>query len=120
LTTATDTLDHLVPEGTNVGLANPVEVIAKGHPPMAEGVILIDFDGTIIPFGQLFEHTPPLPGAIEAIQAFQQAGYKVVIFTSRLSPLWLQTVGQTPRQHIDFINDYLARYGVEVQGIVGH
>lgn len=88
------------------------EIIAKGHSPMAEGVVLVDWDGTIVKFGGLFDFPEPLPGAIEALKKFQDAGIKVVIFTSRLSPIWLETVGQNPLQHIDYINEYLARYDI--------
>lgn len=111
-----DITDHSEQTGGR-SLDEAEQVIAAGHPPMAEGIILIDFDGTIAPFGFLFDFPEPLPGAIEAIKAFQQAGMKVIIFTSRLSPLWLQSVGQTMFQHIDYINRYLAQYGVEVEGI---
>lgn len=92
-------------------------VIAAGHPPIAEGVILIDFDGTIAPFGYLFSFPEPLPGAIESLRAYQEAGLRIVIFTSRLSPIWLESVGQTPHQHLDYINEYLGRYGIEPYAI---
>jgi hypothetical protein len=92
------------------------DIIAKGHAPMAEGVILIDFDGTIAPFGPLFEAPEPLPGAIEAIRAFKAAGMKVIIFTSRLSPLWLDSVGQSAFQHVDYITKYLDRFGITPDG----
>jgi hypothetical protein len=92
-------------------------IIEKGHPPIADGVVLIDFDGTIAPFGHLFSFPEPLPGAIEALKKFQDAGIKVVIFTSRLSPLWLETVGHSMFQHIDYINEYLGRYGITPYGI---
>jgi len=93
------------------------EAIDKGRPNIAEGVILIDFDGTIAPFGYLFSFPEPLPGAIEALKAFQDAGLRLVIFTSRLSPIWLETVQQTPLMHIDYINEYLGRYGIEPYAI---
>jgi len=93
------------------------EAIAKGRPNIADGVILIDFDGVIAPFGHLFNFPEPLPGAIEALKAFQDAGMRVVIFTSRLSPIWLETVQQTPMQHINYINEYLGKYGFEPYAI---
>jgi hydroxymethylpyrimidine pyrophosphatase-like HAD family hydrolase len=89
----------------------------KGRPDIADGVILIDFDGTIAPFGHMFNFPEPLPGAIEALKAFQDAGMRVVIFTSRLSPIWLETVKQSPIDHVNYINEYLGRYGIEPYAI---
>lgn len=97
-------------------LEEAADVIAAGHPPMAEGIVLIDFDGTIAPFGYLFDFPDPLPDAIESIKRYQAAGFKVIIFTSRLSPLWLESVGQTPSQHIAYITQYLAKFDIEVDG----
>jgi len=92
------------------------EIIDQGHPNMAEGLILVDFDGTIAPFGHLFDFPEPMPGAIEAIKDFQQHGFKVIIFTSRLSPLWLESVGHTAFQHIEYITKYLDRWGINPDG----
>lgn len=108
-------VDHSIQTGGRT-IAEAEGVIEKGHPPMAEGIVLIDFDGTIAPFGYLFDYPEPLPGAIEAIKAFQEAGMKVIVFTSRLSPLWLDSVGQTPTQHIQYMTNYLAKFGVEADG----
>lgn len=104
-----------VPKGQT--LEQTEEIIAKGHPPMAEGVILVDFDGTIVKFGLLFDlDAEPLPGAIESLKRLKEAGYKIIIFTSRLSPIWLDSVGQTSLQHINYIRDYLARHDFEADG----
>lgn len=98
-------------------IAEADEVIAKGHPPMAEGVVLIDFDGTIQPFGYLFNaEVPPFEGAVETLNAWKEQGYKIVIFTSRLSPIWLESVGQTAQQHIEYMTEYLERYGIPFDG----
>jgi hypothetical protein len=59
------------------------------HPPIANKVACIDFDGTIVPWGPLMETRDPFPGAPEAIQALKANGYTIVIYTSRLSPAWL-------------------------------
>ena len=58
-------------------------VIAKGHPPEAEGVIMIDFDATIAPFGMLFAFPDPIEGAVEFIRGIKKLGYTVGVFTSR-------------------------------------
>jgi|SRR5688500_12557804 len=64
------------------------EVIDAGHPPAAQRVVCVDFDGTIFPFGNIMGEGPPIPGAAEAVRALHKAGYRVVIFTSRLSKAW--------------------------------
>jgi hypothetical protein len=51
-------------------------------------IVVIDWDGTLV------ENRWPqmggwLPGAVDAIKRFQQEGYKVLIFSARLSPYWL-------------------------------
>ena len=84
---------------------------------MADKVLLVDFDGTIAPFGYLFDFPEPLPGAIEALKNFKEAGYKVIIFTSRLSPIWLESVGQTFSQHVEYITNYLGKYGFTPDGL---
>lgn len=68
---------------------NDAEVIEAGHPPVAKGIVCVDFDGTIFPFGQMdVSGTQPMAGAAEAVRALKKAGYTIVIFTSRLSRTW--------------------------------
>jgi hypothetical protein len=92
------------------------EIIAKGHPPIAEGVVLIDFDGTVVEFGALFDFPEPYPDAIESLKRYKAAGLKVIIFTSRLSPIWLESVNQTPTQHIQYMEAYFEKYGFSPDG----
>jgi len=93
------------------------EIIAKGHPPIADKIALIDFDGTLFPFGFLFDFPDPLPGAIEALRALQNVGYKIWIFTSRLSPKWLESVDQTAGEHVHYITSILYQHGIRVEGV---
>lgn len=86
------------------------EIIATGYPPIAEGVALIDFDGVISPFGYPLNFPEPISGAKESLLRMKEAGLRVVVFTSRLSPVWLETVNQTMHQHVDYINEYFRRY----------
>lgn len=65
--------------------------MAKGHSPVADKVVCVDYDGTIFPWGPLISYqTPPIAGAVQAVKAFAEAGFRVVIFTSRMSPTWLK------------------------------
>lgn len=93
------------------------EVIAKGFPPIADHIALVDFDGTMYPWGYLFSYPEPLPGAVEALQRLRMAGYTLVVFTSRLSPRWLATVGQTREQHITYIKEICFRDGIVIADV---
>lgn len=93
-------------------LAEAQDVIQNGHPPIADKVALIDFDGTLYPFGYLFDFPDPIPGAVEFMQALARQGYKIVIFTSRLSPTWLASVNQEPSEHVAYISTILKRDGI--------
>lgn len=62
-------------------------------PPVAHKVICVDFDGTLFQWGDLYEKSPPFVGAVEAVRKFKQAGFEVVIFTSRMSPTWWASEG---------------------------
>ena len=88
------------------------QVISAGHPPIAEGLFLIDFDATIAPFGFLFDFPEPIIGAPKFIQKLKERGYRIGIFTSRLSPVWLQSANQKAQDHIDYITEYCARYEI--------
>jgi len=67
--------------------------LSKGHPPVADRTICVDFDQTLYPYGELYGDQEPLPGAVAAMQQFRDAGLKIVIFTSRLSPVWWSAEG---------------------------
>lgn len=86
------------------------------HPPIAEKVACVDFDGTIAPWGAMFGFPEPLPGAVEAIRRLKEAGYTVVIFTSRLSRMWHLSEGRDPAEailaQIKYLSDYCAKYDI--------
>lgn len=63
--------------------------------PAAHHIIMVDFDGTIIPWGPLMERRDPYPGVAAAMQALLVHGYRIGIFTSRMSRSWaIHTVGE--------------------------
>lgn len=70
------------------------EVIEAGHPPVAKGIVCVDFDGTIFPFGQMnLEGVEPIPGAADAVRALKKAGFTIVIYSSRFSKSWHEHEG---------------------------
>lgn len=87
-------------------------VIAAGHPPVADKVIMIDFDGTIKTWGYLFDFPEPFTGVAEFTQMLKRHNYRIGIFTSRLSPTWLETVNSTAENHIEYITEYCNKYGI--------
>lgn len=63
----------------------------RSRPPAHDHkVVCIDFDGTIAPWGPLMDVAAPYPGVPGAMDALKDAGYRIVILTSRLSPTWWQ------------------------------
>lgn len=66
----------------------------NGHPPIADKLLLIDFDGTIVPWGPLMGDKEPEPDCVEVLQAFRAAGFRIGIFTSRMSKTWAESVVQ--------------------------
>lgn len=93
----------------------------NGHPPVAEGVVCVDFDGTIAPFGDLFGFPPPLPGAKEFLDTLRENGYTIVIFTSRLSTVWHNHEGRDPArgifEQVQYLQEYFERYDLEADSV---
>jgi len=93
-----------------------IESYAKknGHPPAAAGVVCVDFDGTIAPWGDLFGFPEPLPGAKDFLDYLREKGYTIVIFTSRLSTVWHASEGRDPGygifQQVQYLQEYFERY----------
>lgn len=90
--------------------------MAKGHPPMADKLLMVDFDKTIVPWGPLMEPKDPLPGAVDAIKALVARGYRIGIFTSRLSQSWLLSAfGMVEFKHEEqeaYVRETLDRAGI--------
>lgn len=92
--------------------------MAKGHSPVADKVVCVDFDGVIRPWGPLMEDTPPFEGASETLQLLNEAGYKIVIFTSRLSETWLisafgfKNTKEKYLEQLEYLSSYLDKYNI--------
>lgn len=102
-------------------MATVEQMLKNGHPPAADGVICVDFDGTIAPFGDLFGFPPPLPGAKEFLLMLREQGYTIVIFTSRLSTVWHAAEGRVPAQgifdQVTYLQEYFDRYGLPADNV---
>src|SRR6476660_870931 len=89
----------------------------NGHPPVAHRVLSIDFDSTIIPWGKtMFDDSDPLPGAVSAINEFYKKGFRIVIFTSRMSPTWWASEGWTiadaKQTQMAYVKGILDKHGI--------
>lgn len=93
----------------------------RGHPPVAEGVVCVDFDGTIAPFGDLFGFPPPLPGAKKFLDRLRASGFSIVIFTSRLSTVWHASEGRDPAkgiiEQVTYLQEYFSRYELPADSV---
>lgn len=93
--------------------------IARGYPPEAHRVICVDYDGVLFPFGYLSEEPEPLPGAQAAMRRLWRAGFRLVIFTSRMSPAWLASTGYDADEMRAAIAAQLNRYTIPFHDITG-
>lgn len=85
-------------------------------PPVAKGVICVDFDGCLFQWGDLHAKTPPFMGAVNALRAFKAHGYEIVILTSRMSPTWWASEGfdlkQARIEQFSFMKMRLDTFGI--------
>jgi hypothetical protein len=87
--------------------------LKHGHSPMADKVIAVDFDSTIVRWAVLdYEHKRALPGAAPAIRELKKRGYKIVIHTSRLSSTWCRKAGESVKEQRAFVAETLDRLGI--------
>ena len=98
----------------------------KKHPPVANKVVLVDFDGTLIAWGPLNQKNREVqPDDVDAMRELREAGYKVVIFTSRASRTWWEA--EAPRRRttpeafglkqLAYVKETLDAHGVPYDGI---
>lgn len=92
----------------------------NGHPPSADKIICLDFDGTIRPWGGLLEFPPPFDGIKEWVALLRDRGYKVILFTSRLSAFWHEAEGRDVAsgiaEQVEYLRLYCEKYSIEVDG----
>lgn len=94
----------------------------KEHPPIANRVVCVDFDGTLIPWGPLMEARAVEDLNIKAMQRLRAEGYRIVIFTSRASATWWKA--EDPERwrlfgarQMDYVADILERHEVPYDDI---
>lgn len=92
----------------------------NGHAPIADKVVLVDFDGTLFPWGPLMNwEAKPLPGAVDAMRAFNYAGLKISIFTSRMSERWLEHSGNDRAEQYEYVWKMCTSWGIPFNEIIG-
>lgn len=84
-------------------------IIKEGIPPSARKIALIDFDGTLFAFGDLYANKPPLDGCGTVVKALKQLGFTIVIFTSRMSQTWHRAEGWDHEEASAREYEYVAR-----------
>jgi len=82
-------------------------------------IIAVDWDGTLVE-GKWPGMGDWLPGAVDALQRFHREGYKVMVFSVRLSPYWLDGTlrpeGEVA-QSVQEVRDMLDEAGLPYVGI---
>lgn len=86
--------------------------MSRDYAPSAHRVLCVDYDKTLYPWAQLHDEPPPLEGAVEAMRRLKAAGYRLVIFTSRLSPSWLAVEGLSHVEELAYVTRMLNRDGI--------
>lgn len=90
-------------------------------PTSAKGVVCVDFDGTLRPWGGLFDDPDPLPGAKGFMDKLRERDFQIVVFTSRLSPQWHRDEERVPAigayEQLDYIEWWLNRHGIPFDDI---
>lgn len=66
--------------------------LANGHAPIADKVICVDFDSTLVKWSGLMDDKVLTDGAHEFMWMLRREGWHIVIFTSRLSVAWARSV----------------------------
>lgn len=99
-------------------MALDIDTEDRGHPPSAHGLLLIDFDATIVPWGStLMERRLAYPGVKNAINHLSGEGFTIMIFTSRVSPTWCAAAGTSVEDQTAYVTLTLRENGIHFDGI---
>jgi hypothetical protein len=77
--------------------------MTQTHPPIANRVACIDFDGTIVPWGPLMATKEPFPRVADAIRFLKHKGFTIAIHTSRASVTWLLSQGLDIGDQLEYV-----------------
>lgn len=82
-------------------------------------IIMIDFDGAIHKYSEGFKdgtiYDEPIKNVKSAIKIFRNKGFKVIVFTARLSEKY-HGLDQVNEQK-EMIKEWLSKYGIEIDGM---
>jgi hypothetical protein len=109
----------MVQEPMNQSEADKQYFLAHGFSPSASGVLAIDFDGTLYPRVELFAYPQPNSGAVAAIKRLKRAGFRIVIWTSRLSQDYTQRDLRVYSDQFDYVLTLLNRDGIPYDDVTG-
>lgn len=84
--------------------------IEHGHGPSVEGMLAIDFDGTLVQRGPV-RNPEMAEGAVEFIRRAHAAGYQIYVYTSRLTP-WFAPTGDDREAQRAIIRSTLRKHGI--------
>ena len=92
----------------------------NGYAPIAHKKVLVDFDGTLFPWGPLMNwDASPLADAVDAVKSFKAAGFGVSIFTSRMSDRWLEHSGNDRAEQYEYVWKMCTNNGIPFDEIIG-
>lgn len=95
------------------------EMVEEKNLESDDKIIMIDFDGVIHKYSEGFKdgtiYDIPIKNVKGAIRAFRNKGFKVIIFTARLSEKYhdLDSVNNQK----EMIEEWLEKHGIEVDGM---
>lgn len=91
-----------------------IDMKDRGHPPSADGLLMIDFDNCLVPWGKtLMENRIIKPEDRNAINQLKRDGFRIGIFTSRMSETWCKAAGTSTTIQLAYVQTQLMRNGLQ-------